>query len=201
MIKNIVLDIGNVLCTFEPDKMLKDLFDNSHIEEQLWGIYFSSLWDQYDKNAVSKARMIEIGMLQAPEREKEIKKLMNEWVHHVDLIEENLDFVQHLHDLGYGIYILSNIPEDCWIHLKENGLFKYADGGVYSYQERKIKPDFDFYKILLNRYELDASECLFIDDNPKNIEAARTLGFYTLLLDDPYSFTKDTRELLEELKD
>ena len=124
--------------------------------------------------------MIEIGRLQAPELEGEIRKLMREWVRHVDLIEENMDFMQHLHDLGFGVYILSNIPEDCYLYLKENGLFRDIDGGIFSYQERKIKPDFAIYKALLQKYELDASECLFIDDKAENIEAARTLGFYTL---------------------
>lgn len=168
------------------------------VEEQLMGIYFSSLWDQYDQNLLTKEKMIEIGRLQAPELEGEIRKLMREWVRHVDLIEENMDFMQHLHDLGFGVYILSNIPEDCYLYLKENGLFRDIDGGIFSYQERKIKPDFAIYKALLQKYELDASECLFIDDKAENIEAARTLGFYTLKCEDPYLLAKDTRELLEE---
>lgn len=197
MIKNIVLDIGNVLCTFDPETMLNELFEDSVVEEQLMGIYFSSLWDQYDQNLLTKEKMIEIGRLQAPELEGEIRKLMREWVRHVDLIEENMDFMQHLHDLGFGVYILSNIPEDCYLYLKENGLFRDIDGGIFSYQERKIKPDFAIYKALLQKYELDASECLFIDDKAENIEAARTLGF-TLKCEDPYLLAKDTRELLEE---
>lgn len=198
MIKNIVLDLGNVLCTFDPETVLHEMFEDPQVEEQLMGIYFSSLWDQYDQNTLTKQKMIEIGMLQAPELEGEIKRLMKEWVHHIDLIEENLDFVRHVHDLGYGVYILSNIPEDCFIHLKENGMFKDVDGGIYSYQVRQIKPDFAIYKLLLDTYELDASECLFIDDKEENIEAAKTLGFYTLKCDDPYLLEKEIREFLEE---
>ncbi|MEY8543990.1 hypothetical protein [Dubosiella newyorkensis] len=67
MIKNIVLDIGNVLCTFDPEGMLQQLFSDNHVQEQLNGIYFASLWDQYDKNTLTKGKMIEIGELQAPE--------------------------------------------------------------------------------------------------------------------------------------
>lgn len=198
MIKNIVLDIGNVLCTFDPEGMLQQLFSDNHVQEQLNGIYFASLWDQYDKNTLTKGKMIEIGELQAPELKKEIKVLMDDWTQYVELIQENVEYIRHLHDLGYGVYILSNIPQDCFLHLKENGLFKHVDGGVYSYQEKKIKPDFEMYKTLLDRYELDAMECLFIDDLEKNIEAANTLGFHTIRLKEPSQLKKKVSHFLED---
>lgn len=198
MIKNIVFDIGNVLCTFVPERMLQEKFENPQIEEKLYGIYFSSLWDQYDRNTVTKGEMIEIGVLQAPELKEEIIRMMNEWTNSVKTIDENMAVLQHLHDLGYNIYILSNIPHDCYQYLKENGLFKFVDGGIYSFQEHKIKPDFDIYKALLDQYRLDSSECLFIDDKKSNIESADTLGFYTIHLEDPYSLASEIREFLEQ---
>lgn len=39
------------------------------------------------------------------------------------------------------------------------------------------KPDKDIYKILLDKYNLVANECLFIDDNQNNIDVASNLGF------------------------
>ncbi|MCR4565154.1 MAG: HAD-IA family hydrolase, partial [Bacteroidales bacterium] len=39
------------------------------------------------------------------------------------------------------------------------------------------KPDPAFFKILLERFHLKAEECVFIDDNEKNVEGARALGF------------------------
>lgn len=49
-------------------------------------------------------------------------------------------------------------------------------GYVLSYLEHQIKPYISIYKTLINRYKLIERECLFIDDNEKNIETANKLG-------------------------
>ena len=71
----------------------------------------------------------------------------------------------------------------------------YLDGGVFSYQVHRIKPEPEIYRILLEKYELKAEECVFVDDNGKNIQAARELGFRTVHFE---NYGK-AREALEEL--
>ena len=56
-----------------------------------------------------------------------------------------------------------------------------TDGGILSYREQLIKPDPAIYKLLLQRYGLQASECVFLDDLPHNIQAAEALGMHTIL--------------------
>ncbi|MNY69343.1 D-glucose-1-phosphatase [compost metagenome] len=46
--------------------------------------------------------------------------------------------------------------------------------------EKLIKPDPKIWNVLLERYKLEANESVFIDDNFKNIEMAKTLGFKTI---------------------
>ncbi|WP_338022994.1 HAD-IA family hydrolase [Amedibacillus hominis] len=46
-----------------------------------------------------------------------------------------------------------------------------------------VKPDTRIYQILLKRYNLKAEECLFIDDNEKNIIAAKEMGIHGITLD------------------
>ena len=48
---------------------------------------------------------------------------------------------------------------------------------VVSGEEKLIKPDPEIYKCLLSRFQLCAADCLFIDDSPANVAAARQLGF------------------------
>jgi 2-haloacid dehalogenase len=47
---------------------------------------------------------------------------------------------------------------------------------VVSGEEKMVKPDRDIFQVLLERYGLRPEECLFIDDNPDNIEGARRVG-------------------------
>ena len=54
------------------------------------------------------------------------------------------------------------------------------DGIVVSGTEKMIKPEKEIYHVLLKRYQLEASQSLFIDDSIANIETARHIGFHTI---------------------
>jgi len=60
--------------------------------------------------------------------------------------------------------------------------FGEFEGIVISGVEKLAKPNERIYLVLLERYDLAAAECLFIDDNARNIRAATALGFHTLHL-------------------
>lgn len=55
-----------------------------------------------------------------------------------------------------------------YLHLKNIDFFKLCDGIVISAYENVKKPDERIFKILLERYNLKAEECLFIDDDDTN---------------------------------
>ena len=87
------------------------------------------------------------------------------------------ELVRRLKNHGYSVYYLSNIPEDVLALLKERGVLDRFDGGVASCEVHINKPDPRIYQALLDQYGLKASECVFIDDNLANVQAAFTLGF------------------------
>ena len=57
-----------------------------------------------------------------------------------------------------------------------HSLFRHFRGIVVSAEEGVAKPDPRLYRILLDRYGLQAGESLFIDDNRDNVEGARRVG-------------------------
>ena len=65
---------------------------------------------------------------------------------------------------------------------------------MISYKVNMIKPDPGIYGYLLDTYDINPSEAVFIDDNSDNIEAAGKFGINTILFKD-----KETadRELLK----
>jgi len=77
----------------------------------------------------------------------------------------------------HKIALLSN-AEAAWLHkiLTKNDLYRLFDTMVISGEVRVSKPDWKIFEILLSRAGISADEAVFIDDNPKNVEAARTLG-------------------------
>ena len=156
MYKSIVFDLGGVMVDFAPRAYLVDRICNEEIEEQVYDLTFGSEeWKQLDAGLVSRFDGNQ-AMLRNAKAAGLVRRLKNH---------------------GYSVYYLSNIPEDVLALLKERGVLDRFDGGVASCEVHINKPDPRIYQALLDRYGLKASECVFIDDNLANVQAAFTLGF------------------------
>ena len=70
-------------------------------------------------------------------------------------------------------------------------VLQLIDNYVVSGQEGVVKPDPRIFHILLNRFGLQANECIFIDDNPANVESAVGLGFRGIQFHDAASLAKE----------
>ena len=55
------------------------------------------------------------------------------------------------------------------------------EGIVVSGEEKMGKPNPEIYQLLLNSYHLQASESIFIDDRPANVEGANHVGIHGIL--------------------
>lgn len=58
----------------------------------------------------------------------------------------------------------------------------YFDALYLSYEMKASKPDDEIFLKLLEAEKVNAEECFFLDDGPRNIEAAHRLGFQTHLV-------------------
>ena len=197
MLKNIVFDLGNVLVKFDSNELIYSFFNEK--QEEVKSFYFDSLWDEYDQGLYSVEEMIEKGVKQFPELELSIKKLMYHWTEFVIPLKDNVAYIKDLRRFGYKVYILSNIPEDDTKYLRSLGVFDNIDGGVFSYEYKKIKPDPEIFHILLKKYNLKASECLLLDDRKDNVVAACNLGFETIEVKDSSKVIDLIKEKISEV--
>lgn len=182
MLKNIVFDLGNVLVKFDSNELIYSFFNEG--QEEVKSFYFDSLWDEYDQGLYSVEEMIEKGVKQFPELELNIKELMYHWTEFVIPLKDNVAYIKDLKRFGYKVYILSNIPED---------------DTKYLYEYKKIKPDPEIFHILLKKYDLKASECLFLDDRKDNVVAASNLGFETIEVKDSSKVIDLIKEKISEV--
>ena len=73
--------------------------------------------------------------------------------------------------------MLSNFSRDAYqVFIVGNDFFKHFDGMMFSFQVGCCKPEHRIYQLLLEKHELLAHECVFIDDSKENIDAAQQLG-------------------------
>lgn len=97
---------------------------------------------------------------------------------------------------AYSVYFVSNEGRGYWKMVDDK--FKISEifiDGVVSYQLRVRKPDTKIFKMLIAKYKLVAEECLFIDDNEKNLRGAESLGMKTLHFTNLGQLKEDLRRL------
>ena len=181
MIKNIVFDIGNVILNFDYKKVITKYTTNK--EEQKFimeNIINSPEWLGYgliDTGYITKEEAIKIVQDRTNHiNDTLIKNFWNNYNNYASINSNILNLISDLKKKDYKIYLLSNINQYTFDYVKKSNLFNIVDGYVLSYQEHQIKPYISIYKTLLDRYKLIPSQCLFIDDNEKNIQTANNLG-------------------------
>lgn len=98
-----------------------------------------------------------------------------------DVLDEPLiDTIRALRP-KYQTAIISNATDGLRKSLTENHQIADAfDLIVVSAEERVMKPDATIYRLTMDRLGRKAEECIFIDDFPHNVDAARNLGMKTI---------------------
>lgn len=183
MIKNIILDIGGVLAEEVNGRALAHLTveEQDNISSLLYfkSSGFTEVLLGNKSSADYSARMIE----EYPNFKKEICFLFDPKNLPITypIKRDTLDLLYKLRNT-YKIYFLSDMIDMSYDYLKD--ILSDFDGGAYSFQEHIKKPNPEFFKILLNRYQLNPSETIFFDDKEKNVIAAQDLGMKAAVFTD-----------------
>ncbi|BCM76858.1 MULTISPECIES: HAD family hydrolase [Aeromonas] len=92
--------------------------------------------------------------------------------------------IEELHGAGHALYALSNMGHASIDWLERQDFWRFFSGKVVSARVRMMKPEPDIYRYLLVSFDLQAEECLFIDDSQANVAAAEALGLRGLVFTD-----------------
>lgn len=182
-IKNIIFDFGGVLMDWNPRYFFKTYFNDDEKMEYFLENIAQDEWNIEQDRGRTLAEGTEIQVKKFPEWEKEIRAYYDNWTVMLKSdIPQNVEILRKLAHTDYHLFGLTNWSEETFPYALENyDFFQLFDGKiVVSGTEKLIKPDPKIWHILLERYQLQAEESVFIDDNPKNIETARLLGFHTI---------------------
>lgn len=180
MYKSIIFDIGGVMVDFDPKGYLVERICNAEVEESVYRLTFESdAWKLLDAGLItrSEANLRMLTNARKEGRTFEVQGVLDDWMTILRPRRQMIDLVKQLKAHGYLVYYLSNIPEDVYHMLLDGPFAGLFDGGVASYEVHINKPDARIYQALLNKYDLKANECVFIDDNYANVKAAFALGF------------------------
>lgn len=84
-----------------------------------------------------------------------------------------------LRGAGYCTAILSNMPTDKLAFMRRDNAFSWIDDFdvvVFSCDHHLVKPERAIFRLCLDSLGEPPGACLFLDDTPANIEAARDMG-------------------------
>jgi putative hydrolase of the HAD superfamily len=95
-------------------------------------------------------------------------------------IERNLDLIRRLRP-PYATAVLSNADRALRARFEDRGgVLDLFDVFVCSADVGLAKPDPRVYALTAERLGLTASECVFIDDSERNVDAARAAGMHAV---------------------
>ena len=176
MIRNIVFDMGNVLLDFHTLEAAQAFTDTEEDARLLLRETIDSApWVRIDRGGDVETSFQEM-LCNLPQRlHGNAGALMERWDEWLFPTPVN-DLALELKEKGYSIYLLSNTSARFARFSAKAPAIARMDGVVLSWEEGLLKPDPELYRVLFRRYDLQAEECFFIDDNPLNIECARFLG-------------------------
>ena len=184
MIKNLVFDFGNVLIEWNPAKILAAFVKEEDRKRVEAAIFDSGLWAQTDTGQLTLEAAIQAAQtLLDSSYSATVEAIFTHWYETVDVYHQLQEKIFEWAQLGYGIYILSTTSE-IFYAVENAGLLpmtKVLTGKILSYEVGFAKPDKSIYQKLLTQYALHANQCVFIDDLQINLDAAKSLGFETIL--------------------
>ncbi len=182
MIKNIILDMGNVLLDYDPQAAMDELEilpdAQPIIMKELFG---GNEWVQLDLGNITEVEAYESIKRRIPEEyHADLSKCIDGWDICMKPLDGAREFCEYIKEKGYGVYVLSNAHKSFYRYFPRYFDLEFFDGVVVSADMHIIKPDVRIYEHLIKKYGLKAEECLFIDDRQDNVEGAIKAGMQAI---------------------
>ena len=180
MPQTVIFDFGGVLIDWNPRHLYRKLFTDEAEMEYFLATICTPAWnEQQDAGRPISEAVAEL-MAQWPEQADLITAFYDRWTEMVGgVMEETVEILDALRRHGTPLYGLTNWSAETYPYVENRYEFlTWFEGIVVSGRERMKKPDPRIFRLLLDRYNLDAADSVFIDDSARNVAAARGVGLH-----------------------
>lgn len=185
---NVVFDLGGVVFTWQPDQIIKSVFEDRETQEKVRSEMFAHPdWVELDRGILDRSEAIERGTMRTGLSRSEISELMRQMLRSLTPIMDTVRLIHSVKRSGNKVFVLSNMHLAAIEYIEqEYSFWDIFDGIVISCRVHMVKPEAEIYEYLLNKYGLIANETIFIDDADINLDAASRLGIKPIKFEDPY---------------
>lgn len=192
-----IFDLGKVIVDWNPAYLLHEIAPDEAqlkflVEEVLDLEWFRAVDAGYPlSQAIAERSEI------YPEYADAMQLYVDRWPETIrGLFEGTLEIVRELHASGAPLYVLSNWAGETWARVEQDFAFlEFFDDVIISGHVGMAKPDTAIFEMARNRFNVDPTATLFIDDGPKNVAAAKGLGFQAVVFETPEKLRRDLIDL------
>lgn len=181
MIKTIIFDIAGVLVGFDWAPFFKKYFhDDETILRLRDALFGHGVWSELDRGVWTDEELIQGFASAAPDLEDKIRLFYQHMDEALWQYDFSKDWIRELQGRGYRVLFLSNWSYRLLRRADLTDFTPLMDGGIFSCQVHKLKPNADIYQEILRKYDLEADECVFLDDTLPNVEGAKACGLHAI---------------------
>jgi 2-haloacid dehalogenase len=182
LITAIVFDLGGVLIDWNPAYLYRYLIPDPDERARFLATICSPEWN----HEMDGGRPVPAAVAELADAHPDYAPLIEAWwTRWPEMLGGEIPGTRVLAEAiartGRPVYALTNWSAETWPY----GLQRYPfieqlfSGVVVSGQERIAKPDPHLFEILNDRYNLNPSTVVYIDDSTDNIDTASSLGYIT----------------------
>lgn len=193
-IDTLVFDLGGVLIDWNPEYLYSSIFPDE--KERKW--FLSNIctpdWNDEQDAGRSLQEGTEHLVKKFPAYEPSIRAFYGRWKEMLGgPIQETVEIFRQLKfNTPLKLYALTNWSAETFpVALELYEFLHWFDGRLVSGEEKIRKPHPAIYQLLIDRFGIEPARAIYVDDNLRNVIAARELGFHGIHFQSPAQFKEE----------
>lgn len=194
----IIFDLGGVLIDWNPRYLYRKLFADEAAMEHFFAEVGLSEWNAQQDAGRPFAEAVALLSEQYPHHAALIHAFWERWPEMMGgAVEGTVEIMSELRANGHRLFALSNWSAETYPHAAARFEFlQWFDYVALSGRLKICKPQPEIFAHLQAHIGQPAGECLFIDDSPGNVAAARQCGWQALHFTAPETLRADLARVL-----
>lgn len=197
VIDTVIFDLGGVLVDWNPVRLYKKIFSDPEEMNYFLSEVCTADWNEQQDAGRPIETATALLLDRFPKYETAIKAYYGRWTEMLGgAIEPTVEILKELKAADtHRIYALTNWSAETFPTARKMFDFlQLFEGILVSGEENMKKPDHRIYKLILDRYKINAPNALFIDDNLKNIKAAIECDIHGIHFTSPEKLRNDLKK-------
>jgi putative hydrolase of the HAD superfamily len=185
---NIVFDLGGVVVRWEPKALISEVFADLEVRRVVHQeVVGHPDWIELDRGTLTPEDAAARAARRTGLSQREVLDFLWRVPAALVAIPDTVELLHRLRSRGHFLYCLSNMHLASIEHLeKAYSFWEVFSGKVISCRLNFCKPEPEIYSHLLETYQLNPTETVFIDDVDVNLTAAKRFGIQTIRFESPH---------------